>query len=252
MKEIIAQVGEEPPLEAVVMEGLVLLVFLYLAVRTGLRYMDRKSAAVKNLFLSFFSYLLAGIALFTTKLIEHSGGGDPDVSSLGINLGYAFSALGNLFLFYFTLHIFIKEEYPYIREIMALATGITEGFLIIFIFTTESPFYEVPGVYLPFQLLIWHVGVSSLIFSVLFYKAMAEWNKSPNPIARGGFFMIAMSAIFELLVFVFFFIDSFYPDGYSLFYFLGWISASIAGLFAMIGYLMPDWFKTLITRNQEK
>jgi len=246
MIEKMAQVGSAPPLQAVLMEGTVLIVFAYLSLRTGLKYKQNRAPAVRNLFLSFNSYFLAGCALFSTKWVEYSTGGVVDVSSLGINCGYAFSALGNLFLFYFTLDIFFKEIKPYFRETITLATGTIEGFLIIFIFQTEAPFLEIPGVYLPFQLLLWHGIVSTVIFIILFSQSYSEWKKTTSPVPRAGFLMIAVSALFELLVFIFFILDSFFPAGYSLFYFLGWTSASIAGLFAMIGYFMPSWFKNVI------
>ncbi len=247
----ISQVGHEPPIQAVITEGFVLLVFFYLSLRLGLRYKQRRAAATRNLFLSFFSYFLAALVLFMTKSIEHFTKGEEDVSSLGINSGYAFSALGNLFLFYFTLNIFFKEEKPYFREIITLATGIIEGFLLIFIFTTESPFVEIPGVYFPTHLLIWYGLLASTIFLVLFYKALSEWKNAVNPVPKMGFLIIALCAIFELLVFIFFIFDSFYPAGYSPFYYLAWFSASIAGFFAMIGYLMPGWFKKLIEKKNE-
>ncbi len=251
MLENISQVGSEPPIEAVIMEGVVLLTFFYLSLRTGQRYMKRKAPPVLNLFLSFFFYFLAGVALFTTKSIEHFTEGDIDVSSLGINIGYACSAFGNLFLYYFTLDIFFKEIKPYIREAITLAIGIVVGFLLVFIFTLESPFVEIPGNYVPLHLLIWHVLVSSFIFVTLFYKAFSEWRKTTEILPKTGFLMIAICAIFELLVFIFFFIDSYSDADYTIYYFLGWISASIAGFFAMIGYLMPDWFKNIINSRSK-
>ncbi len=249
MLNTIAQVGSEPPIQAVLMEGIVLLVFTYLSLKTGLKYLQGRVPAVRNLFLSFSSYFFAGLALFTTKAIEHFTQGGIDVSSLGINLGYAFSALGNLFLFYFTLDIFFTEIKPYFRETITIATGITEGFLFIFIFKTQTPFIEIPGIYIPFQLLFWHVTVSSLIFIILFSRSFTEMRKTTNPVPRAGFLMIALSALFELFVFIFFIIDSLFPAGYSLFYFLGWTSASLAGFCAMIGYLMPDWFKNMVQKR---
>ncbi|MFX1506829.1 MAG: hypothetical protein ACFFDC_12065 [Promethearchaeota archaeon] len=251
MFKIIAQVGSAPPIQAVIMEGFVLIVFAYLSLQTGLKFKQSRAIAVRNLFLSFFAYFLAGSTLFSTKAIEYYTGGVVDVSSLGINCGYAFSALGNLFLFYFTLDIFFKEVKPYFREIITLATGVVEGFLIIFIFRTESPFLEIPGEYLPFQLLLWHGLVSSVIFLILFSRSYSEWKKATRPVPKVGFLMISISAIFELLVFIFFILDSFFPAGYSLFYFLGWTSASLAGCFAMIGYLMPNWFKNLVQSRIE-
>jgi hypothetical protein len=167
---------------------------------------------------------------------------------VGINLGYVFSLIGNVFLFYFTENIFFDEEtkIKYLKEVITFANGITVGFLFIFIFQVQTfPFLELPGEYIPPHLLIWHVLVSTVGFSILLVKAFKAALRADNRLSRAGFSMIGMTALLEILVFVFFFIDRFSGGGYTTWYFIAWLSTSLAGLTGMIGYLMPSWFRRI-------
>ncbi|MHA1973884.1 MAG: hypothetical protein ACTSW1_12880 [Candidatus Hodarchaeales archaeon] len=248
MIELITQTESRVPFLALIAEGMALLVYFYLSIRLGTRYRTKKRGATRNLFLSFFLYFVAISFLFSTKTTDFLTGDLYNVSNLGINLGYAFSALGNMFLFYFTEDIFFEKRKTYMREAITFANGITFGFLMIFIFQVQSiPFLEIPGTYIPPHLLIWHVVVSTIGFMILFVKAFQFTKQSSDRVPKVGFSMIGLSAFFELLVFAFFFADRFLSGGFTSYYFMAWLSASLAGMCSMIGYLMPNWFKKLVS-----
>jgi len=248
MIELIAQTESSVPFLALIAEGMALIVYFYLSIRLGTRYRTKKGDATRNLFLSFLFYFVAISFLLSTKTTDYLTGDLYEVSNLGINLGYAFSLVGNIFLFYFTENIFFEKPKTYLREAITFANGITFGFLMIFIFQVQSiPFLEIPGTYIPPHLLIWHVIVSTIGFVILFVKAFQFARQSTERVPRVGFLMIALSAFFELTVFVFFFADRFLSGGFTIYYFLAWLSASLAGLSSMIGYLMPNWFKRVIS-----
>ena len=242
------QQTSEVPMLALLAEGIALVVFAYLSLNLAFKWRANRRDATLNLFLSFLFYLLAVMCLFSTKLTNYMTSDAIDASTLGINLGYTFSLIGNIFLYYFTEDIFFDEEtrIKYLRELVTFANGITSGFLIIFIFQVqELPFVEFPGIYIPPHLLIWHVLVSSFGFVILFWKSTQAIRHADNRLAKAGFFFIGLTAILEILVFVFFFLDRFSGGGYTHWYFVAWMSTSLAGLSGMIGYLMPNWFKRI-------
>ncbi|MFX0052564.1 MAG: hypothetical protein ACFFAJ_17775 [Candidatus Hodarchaeota archaeon] len=242
----IAQTTSHIPILALFAEGMALIVYLFLSLRLGTKWRERRSKATFNLFLSFLSYFVAIIFLFSTKSTDYFTGDLYNVSTIGINIGYSFSLLGNVFLFYFTENIFFEEPRPYLREAITLGNGVTLGFLMISIFQIQSfPFLEIPGEYIPAHLLIWHVIVSSIGFLILFIKSLQAVFQAEARLQRAGFLMITITAIFELMVFIFFFADRFLGGGYTTWYFLAWLSASLGGLFAMVGYLMPNWFRRI-------
>ena len=241
------QTSDVPQL-ALIAEGSALIVFLYLSINLALKWRKNRRDATLNLFVSFLFYALAVVFLFTTKSLDYFTGGEIDVSTMGINLGYVFSLIGNVFLFYFTEDIFYDEEtkIKYLREVITFANGITVGFLVIFIFQVQTfPFIELPGEYIPPHLLIWHVLISTVGFSILLIKAINSARRADNRLSRAGFSMIGLTALFEILVFAFFFLDRFSGGGYTYWYFIAWVSTSLAGLTAMIGYLMPSWFRRI-------
>lgn len=246
MIKLIAQTVTHIPLLALFAEGIALVVYFYLTVRLGTKWRERRSKATFNLFMSFLFYFVAIIFLFSTKSTDYFTGDLYDISTVGINIGYSFSLLGNVFLYYFTENIFFEEPKQYLRETITFGNGITFGFLMISILQIQSfPFLEIPGEYIASHLLIWHVLISSIGFLILLIKATQSAFQAEARLQRAGFLMIAITAIFELVVFVFFFADRFLGAGYTIWYFLAWVSASLAGLFAMIGYLMPNWFRRI-------
>jgi hypothetical protein len=244
--------GSEIPLLALLAECLALIVYCYLSIRLGTRWRHHRRDATRNLFLSFFFYFLAIIFLFSTKSTDFLTQDRYNVSNLGINLGYAFSLVGNVFLFYFTEDIFFDEEseIPYLKEGITFANGVTFGFLLLFIVQIqELPFLEIPGVYIPPHLLIWHVIISTIGFLILLIKAFQSTLNATTKLQKAGFFSIGLAAIFEILVFVFFFADRFLGGGFTIWYFNAWLSASIAGFCSMVGYLMPNWFRRIFNRK---
>ena len=242
------QQSSDVPQLAIIAEGSALIVFLFLSLNLFFKWKTNRRDATLNLFLSFLFYMLAVCLLFSTKSLDYITEGSIDISTMGINLGYTFSIIGNIFLYYFTEDIFYDEEtkIKYLKEVITFANGITVGFLFIFIFQVQSlPFLELPGEYIPAHLLIWHVLVSSAGFMILLVKAIGTARRADNRLSRAGFSMIGMTALLEILVFVFFFLDRFAGGGYTSWYFIAWISTSLAGLTGMIGYLMPSWFRRI-------
>ncbi|UCG01770.1 MAG: hypothetical protein JSW11_19450 [Candidatus Heimdallarchaeota archaeon] len=246
MIEVITQTDSDVPLLAILVIVVALIAFFYLMTRLGLIWRQQKNRATFNLFLSFTFYFIAIFFVFSTKAIDFLTNDLYQVATIGINLGYAFSLIGNVFLYYFTENIFFEKRIPYLREIITFGNGITLGFLTVFIVQIQTfPFLEIPGIYIPPQLLIWHVIISSIGFSVLLICALKSSLQSELRYQRAGFLMIAFTAVFELLVFVFFFVDRFSGAGFTIYYYLAWISASFAGIFAMVGYLLPSWFRRI-------
>lgn len=246
LEHISQEVSGGVPVLALIAEGMALIVYSYLMIQLGLKWRQRKRKATFHLFMSFSFYLVAILILFTTKSTDFLTGVDR-VAALGINLGYSFSLIGNIFLFFFTEDIFYEEPKPYLREFITFGNGITLGFLMIFSFQVQIfPFLEIPGQYIPVHFLIWHVLISSIGFLILLNAAFRSSFSAKERLPKAGFLMIGCAAIFELFVFVFFFVDRFSGGGFTVWYFLAWLSASLAGLFSMTGFLMPNWFKKIV------
>jgi hypothetical protein len=99
------QTSDVPQL-ALIAEGSALIVFIFLSLNLFFKWKKNRRDATLNLFMSFLFYVFAVSVLFSTKSLDYFSGGEIDISTMGINLGYAFSIIGNIFLYYFTEDIF--------------------------------------------------------------------------------------------------------------------------------------------------
>ena len=243
---------------AVGTEGVVLVVVSFVVLMLYIRYAQRRKPAALSLAVAFTFYNIAIICLFIFRILTYLQeigrlGLTYDYSGIGINLGYAFSALSNVFIMIFVAIVFAQS--PIFRRtgmliplIVGALNGITIGLLIgATINGWPTPSYDLgPTIY---HLFLTIISFSSLIvFTVQPHKsAILQWEKA-------GFQFIITSGVFGILVYLFFAMDVFLGDivliwssGYTPFFFFAYICAIIMCLFAYLGYVMPNfirnWFK---------
>ena len=89
----ISQQTSDVPQLALFAEGSALIVFIFLSINLALKWRSNRRDATLNLFMSFLFYAVAVGFLFTTKSLDYFTGGEIDVSTMGINLGYVFSLI---------------------------------------------------------------------------------------------------------------------------------------------------------------
>ncbi|MBD3191531.1 MAG: hypothetical protein GF308_12855 [Candidatus Heimdallarchaeota archaeon] len=253
------------PLAAVVTEGIAFLVVLFVVISLYIRYSNRRKPAALTLAVAFNFWDLGALCLFTGKLLtyilEQRAGGElgPDqinFSHLGINLGYGFSALSNVFLMVFVAQIF--SQTPFFRRtkmtlpiIAGAFNGITIGLVIEAIRRTwPVPSYNIgPTVY---HLILTFIAFGSVgIFSIRpLRNATFRWEKA-------GFIFIIVSSIFGILIYLSFAIDVILPQasvvfegGYTPFYYLGYVFAIFMCAFAYFGYVMPKFIRDIFREQQ--
>lgn len=188
----------------------------------------------------FLSWIFSGLAV--TK--------SPFIYWFSLPLGYSFVIIYDIFLFLFTIHIFLDE-----KEKRVIPIAIIGVVLIAFLFlptnywgldplVTDPPSTRVAiqAVFLIFNM---------VIYILLGYLAIKASRKADERITRIGFQTIAVSQFFNISIFVFFLLDAVIillndpSPGYSLFIYLAWIFALVAGFLAYLGYILPKWFRKL-------
>ena len=65
--------------------------------------------------------------------------------------------------------------------------------------------------------------------------------KMPKGPDRAATFMISISPISILLVFVMFFLDRMFGGNYTAFYYVGWVFVIISMFFMYLGVIRPSW-----------
>jgi len=251
---------------ATVTEGIVLLFVTFVVIMLYVRYAKRRKTAALALAVAFSFWDIAIICLFVMRLISYLTESGRlvletglDFSALGINLGYAFSAISNVFIMVFVAIVFSQS--PLFRKtgmfsviFLGALNGITIGMLFgNTIDTWPSPAYNLgPTVY---HLLLTIISFSALIIFTRqpFQQATTRWQKA-------GFRFIILSGIFGILIYVSFALDvalgdfaaSVFGDGYTMFFYFAYVFAIFMCSFAYLGYVMPDFVRNFYKEQEEK
>ena len=250
---------------ATVTEGIVLLFVTFVVLMLYVRYIRRRRNAALALAVAFSFWDIAIICLFVMRLLSYlseSGrvvfGTDLVFSELGISLGYAFSALSNVFIFLFVSIVFQQSQifrkmgmFPVI--FVGALNGITVGMLISnAIITWPAPEYALEPT-------IYHLLLTFLSFIALIGFTRQPLQQATTRWQKAGFKFIITSGVLGILIYLSFTIDvtiqQIWPEtftGYTVFFFLAYVFAIIMCSFAYLGYVMPDFVRNFYKEREEE
>ncbi|MHA1143300.1 MAG: hypothetical protein ACTSRW_01040 [Candidatus Helarchaeota archaeon] len=226
------------------------------------KWRERRTVATLYLSLALFALSAAifiaftGLAswYFTWVLALYSYVPSTIYYRMSLPLGYTLVIVYDAFLFLFTIQIFLGG-----RQKLAIPVLIIGVLLIMLLFLpnnyygverlpTDPPSIRtiVQGLYLLYNV---------AIFGILGLKSYKASRDAGEKVSRVGFQTIAMSQVINISIFVFFLMDAIvillipFSPGYSFFIYLAWIFAFIAGFFVYLGYILPPWFRKLISKE---
>ncbi|MFX1295194.1 MAG: hypothetical protein ACFFD2_10135 [Promethearchaeota archaeon] len=246
-----------------IMEFIVTVIVFSIGIIILRRWKERRTKPTLYLALAMFSVgsatLFAFLGLFIWFLNWIAAGFPADLlntplSEITTPIAYSCVIPYVIFLFLFTIHIFSNKN-----DKRAIPLIIIGAIIVTLIFhpqnywglaleITDPPKIQsiVLGIYLIFNL---------IIYIVLFSYAYKESRRTEDEIMKKGFFVIALGQIANMFVFIFFLTDSIYSTlnptftGYSIFIYLAWISAMIAAILFYVGYILPNWFRKIISKE---
>lgn len=173
---------------------------------------------------------------------------------LSLPLGYSTVILYDIFIVLFAIQIFMDKK---IKNVIPFV--ITGGIIGVLLFLPTNYWGVNPESTDPASTRIIITGLfliyNAIICILLSYFALRESRRIDQKIYRIGFQAIAFGFIANLLVFVFFLVDSILivlnPDsiGYSVFISIGWIMAFITAFLFYLGYILPAWFRKWIEKK---
>ncbi|NHJ85202.1 MAG: hypothetical protein FK734_07055 [Asgard group archaeon] len=246
-------------LNAAITEGIVLVVVTFVVIMLYVRYFTRKKSTALALAVAFNFWDFAIICLFVNRVLAYLQeiGQMPDTfgySELGINLGYGFSALSNVFILVFVALVFsqssmFRQTGMFIPLIFAAFNGVTVGLIIGKTASTlPFPTYElIPTIY--------HLLMTLISFSALIIFTIKPLRFASYKWERAGFIFIILSGVFGILIYVSFALDLIFGEdflnlfngGYTPFFFLAYVFAILMCSLAYLGFVMPkfvrNWFK---------
>ncbi|MFW9925059.1 MAG: hypothetical protein ACFFDW_17425, partial [Candidatus Thorarchaeota archaeon] len=228
------------------------------------KYFDRRREAALSLAVAFGFWGSGGLSVFIFALLQYiyrQPINDIELlqyASWGINIGYALSAISNIFMVLFVSQIYsqtilFRQTKKVIPIINAILNGITIGLVLNTLSSNpQNPLYPIPQTV--YHLLLTFMAFGMIIgFSSFAYRnASLRWEK-------GGFGFIISSGVFGILVYLSFALDVILPDivpalegGYTPFNYLGWAFAVLMALFAYAGYAMPEGLRNMFKEEAAK
>jgi hypothetical protein len=229
------------------------------------KWRERKTKATLFLSIALFSIAIAAFFAFTGLfgwLVSWVLNGFSETKSplyyqFSLPLGYLFVIPYDLFLALFTIWIFLDKKYK--KIIPFFIVGIIIGALL---FLPTNYWGVDPQVTDPTSTRIIIMGLfllyNVIVYIFLAFYAFRESRRTEDKVYRAGFRVIAMGQIANIIVFVFFLLDSililFNPGspGYSIFIGLAWITAIIASFLFYLGFILPNWFRKIINSDNNK
>jgi hypothetical protein len=278
--KLMADLPSMPTVTALAFMAIAIVAVTAVVIRMFIQYYRRKRLAALLIAMSFLFWGLAAIATFIGALLQYINynslpvidnviqypEGAIQYSRYGINIGYLFSAITNIFIVYFVSEIFSQKQiFKYTGKIMpilhGLINGVTIGMIIHLIarsFNPENPEYLNPAYGLGET--IYHLAWTMTAFTILLvFSAQARRNASLRW-EKAGFSFIIATAVLAQLVYVFFAIDlavqeiwvNTFGSGYTHFNNLGWLTAAIMVILAYFGFFMPNWLRERLKQLEVK
>ena len=246
-------------LRATIMEGIVLTIVTFVVIMLYIRYFRRRRTAALSLAVAFTFWDFAIISLFINRLLEYLkeiGSIDSPIgfSDLGVNMGYGFSALSNIFIFVFVAIVFsqspiFRRTGMFLPIIFGTLNAITVGMIIgSTARSLPTPTYDlIPTIY--------HLVLTLISFGTLIGFTIRPLKMATLRWERAGFQFIIASGVFGTLIYISFVLDlilgvdfiNVWGHGFTMFFFYAYAFAILMCTCAYLGYVMPNfvrkWFQ---------
>jgi hypothetical protein len=242
---------------ALIFELIAFLSVFLIAIVIFQKWRVRRTVATLYLSIALFSisfaalFVFSGLASWFFSWI--AGGYSPTTKSptyyeISLPLGYATVILYDIFIVLFAIEIFFNKN---IKKVIPFVIA---GVVIAILLFLPTNYWGVnPELTDPASTRIIATGLfllyNAIICILLSYFAFRESSRTEQKEYRVGFQAIAFGFIANLMVFVFFLLDSVLimlnptSPGYSMFISIGWIMAFITAFLFYLGYILPAWFR---------
>ncbi|NHJ85201.1 MAG: hypothetical protein FK734_07050 [Asgard group archaeon] len=250
-----AELANTPTILAIVMMGIAFVAVFLVVVPFYIISIQRKRRTALMLATAFAFWDLGGLAVFICALLQRiylPGVNEWQYARLGINIGYAFSAISNIFMVLFIANVFsqaqiFRKTQKTIPIINAILNGVTVGLIINTISESlieTSEFYHNPNY--PIPQTVYHLALTIIAFLLLLAFSARSRKLATFRWERAGFTFIIGSALAGIMIYVSFALDVILQDfiaafetGYTVFNILGWIFAIFMAVLGYLGYIMP-------------
>ncbi|MBK5112708.1 MAG: hypothetical protein KGD59_06180 [Candidatus Heimdallarchaeota archaeon] len=255
-----ADLPSDVSLGALITVGLVALAVTIVVIFLYIRYFERRRLAAITLAVTFTFWDLGAISVFVGSLIHYLKQpileGSLQYVRYGFNIGYALSAISNIFLVIFVSQIFaqssvFRKTYKFIPLINAIFNGVTVGLIIdTIIADPKNPAY-------PLTQTIYHLVMTFIAFLLLLFFSIGARGRVQLRWEKAGFSFIIGSALAGIMIYLMLALDRVvtllvpgFEDGYTPFLYIGWTFAILMCTLAYAGYVMPTFLRRLFKEEK--
>lgn len=235
------------PILAVFIEPLSGLFILFIALNSFIRYKSKKNVITRQLtitlFLLAFAALISGLGkylAFNSKISREQ----ISYTDFTIVLAYCLLTLSNISFTPILKELFLEKE-SQIPLILIIIDSIIIGLLIGNISFAFGVYNKI------LYYLILFIFVTTLTHGYFAILAFREIKSIDDRLSKIGFRLISLFSLLIILVLVLFVLDLafgiIFVSSYTIFYYMAWITVGIASAVGYLGYIMPNWFKSIIT-----
>ncbi|MHA1379524.1 MAG: hypothetical protein ACTSRG_14215 [Candidatus Helarchaeota archaeon] len=244
---------------AMMLELIVFIFSFLIALIIVFKWRERRTIATLYLALALFSIsgavFVAFLGLFSWFLVWSSAiipyVNSPVIYPISLPFAYSFVIIYDIFLFLFTIHIFLDKNEKKIIPVIIIGIFVaTLLWLPTNNWGLDTTPMDPPSTRTISMLIYMLYNV--VIYIILAFSAFRESKKTDQKEYQVGFQAIALGQIANILIFVFFLFDSVLliinpnSPGFSIFIYLGWICALVAVFLFYIGFILPSWFRNRI------
>ena len=255
-----ADLPSDVSLGALITVGIVTLAVTIVVIFLYIRYIERRRLPAITLAVTFTFWDLGALSVFIGSLIHYIkqpiAAESIQFVRYGFNIGYAFSAISNIFLVIFVSQIFaqspmFRKTYKLVPLINAIFNGVTIGLIVdVIIADPTNPAYGLTQT-------IYHLVMTFIAFLLLLFFSIGARGKVQFRWEKAGFSFIIGSALAGIMIYLMLALDRvatlFVPgfeEGYTPFLYIGWTFAILMCTLAYAGYVMPTFLRRLFKEEK--
>ncbi|MHA1187038.1 MAG: hypothetical protein ACTSSK_09230 [Candidatus Heimdallarchaeota archaeon] len=268
-----ADLADTPTIAALVMMSIAIAVTIAVVTRMFIQYYKRRRNAALMIAVAFTFWGLAAISIFIGALLQYIYYNGTEIIEgafqyyrYGLNIGYAFSALSNIFIIFFVTEIF--SQAPFFRLTKkalpighSILNGLTIGLIVNVIVESFDPTSVTHyNPVFPLGMTFFHLTMCVMAFTALLIYSSGAKRKASLKWEKVGFTFIIWTAITAMMIHVFFVIDvvaqnyweTIFGSSFTHFNNLAWVTAAIMINLAYIGFFMPNWLRDRLKKSEVK
>ena len=248
------------PLSAVIFEGVITIILILITIFLWRRFVERKRRPVFYLGMNFTFFTIASIVDTTGRwlgffLLKYDYL-EVSFTDFATILAYIFLAIANIFVIMFIDVVFFHKGIDFVLP-FGILNGVVVGLLIPQLQKwVLNPEFGLVREQTP--ILIFYIVISLLSYGLLAFFAFREGILNVDRMPKIGFYLIGAFGACLVLVFISLAGDPIlgalvpaFSQGYSPLYYAGYSFAIIGTALGYLGYIMPRWFKNLLTHDEK-